>query len=183
MRHARALGLAGCAAVAIGGLALAATHMQVHTVTVRLPGGGTETVRYVGNVAPQISLSRDAAPVVLATPVAAPFDWDAPFAVLDQLSAQMDQQSAAMLREFDGMAAPGAQVATFGIPVMGQGYAFASSLAGQGLCGKSVEITSTGEGKAHVVSKSWGNCGAAPAAKPASPAPHAAEAPGRKVTI
>lgn len=192
MRNVRTLtilGLSAAALVGLAGFAAAQSRAHSHVLTVRLPGGGVEQIHYRGDIAPRVIVSAQAAPIVLASPVAAPFDWAAPFALMDQIADQMDRQSAAMLQQLDAVTAPGMQATAFGAPAMSQGYAFAASLMGKGVCGHSVQVTSTGDGKpAHVVSRSWGDCTAAPAAKPA-PASQAVQtkapqpAPARKLSI
>lgn len=164
------VGLCAAALLGLASFAAAQGHARTHVMTVRLPDGSVEQIRYTGDIAPRVVVSAQAAPVVMANPVAAPFDWNAPFALLDQVSAQMDRQSQAMMQELDALAMPGAGVAAFGGPAFDQGLAFASSLTGKGVCGHSVEVTQSGGQAAAVVRRSWGDCAKTPAAKPASPA-------------
>ncbi len=176
MRHPRTLIVVGLSAIALvgaAGWAAAQSRAHTHVMTVRLPNGAVEQIRYTGDIAPRVAVSALGAPIVLATPTAAPFDWAGPFALMDQITARMDGQSLGMLQQLGALAMPGPQAAAeFGVPAIGQGLSFASSLTGKGVCGHSVAITSTGDGKApQVVSKSWGDCAAAPAAKPAAAAP------------
>lgn len=173
--------LAGLATVAVGGFAgLAhAGDPGVKTLTIQLPGGGVEQISYTGDVAPQVVLAPPGAVDAVAAPmppalmpVALPFGPSDPFAALEQISATMDQQAAAMINAVNEMAA--------GAPLPGallpgaNGYSFISSLSGGlgGGCMRSVEIT-MGAGQApQVVSHSFGQCGAAPGmnAGPAAPA-------------
>jgi hypothetical protein len=167
MRKSKALlvvGLSAAALLGLAGFAAAQSHARTHVLTVRLPDGSLEQIRYTGDVAPRVVVSAQAAPVVMANPVAAPFDWNAPFALLDQISAQMDRQSQAMMREIDALAMPGAGMAAFGGPAFDQGLSFASSITGNGTCGHSVEVTQSSQGKA-VVRRTWGDCAKTPAAK------------------
>jgi hypothetical protein len=172
MRKSRtllAVGLSAAALLGLAGFAAAQGHARTHTMTVRLPDGSTEQIRYSGDVAPRVIVSAQAAPVVMANPVAAPFDWNAPFALLDQISAQMDRQSEAMMQQLDALAMPGAGMAAFGGPAFDKGLSFASTITGNGVCGHSVEINQSSQGKS-VVTRSWGDCAKTPAAKPAAPA-------------
>ena len=174
MRNARTwtiVGLSAAALVGLAGFATARTLAHTHIMTVRLPGGGVEQIMYTGDAAPKVVAAARATPVVMASPVAAPFDWSSPFALMDQISAQMDLQSQALMHEIDALSAPGAGAFALGAPGLGEGFSFASGLAGKGVCGQSVQITSSGDGKApQVVTRSWGDCGSKAAARPAQPA-------------
>lgn len=164
--------LAGVAAVALAGTAFA------HTLTVQLPGGATEYIHYSGDVAPQISFA--------ATSIAASPSWDfgardfgpgSPFAFMQQISAEMDREAAAMMNQMDQLqsvalrqAASGGQplaVAMTNLPPGAQSYSFVSTLSGNGVCTQSMQITSQGPGqKPQVVTHSSGNCGAMGATAP-----------------
>ncbi|HLI21678.1 MAG TPA: hypothetical protein VKV32_11200 [Stellaceae bacterium] len=183
--------LAGVAAVALAGTAFA------HTMTVRLPGGATEYIQYSGDVPPQVSFGT--------TPIASNPDWDfgpsSPFALMQQISAQMDREAAAMMNEMDqlqsaafgSLANPGEtmQAAMTNLPPGAQSYSFVSTLSPSGVCSQSVQITSRGPGqKPQIVTHSSGNCGAmgvggptnaatpdeAPATAPAQPKVHSYQA-------
>jgi hypothetical protein len=168
MRVLRTALLAGVAASAIGfsGAALAQS-LNIHTMTVRLPGGGNAEIRYTGNVAPQVVLSE--APATIDVPVLVPslFGPTSPFAMLDRISAEMDRQAAAMFREADAVAAQARSgqptlAALRNLPPGSQSYSYVSTMSGSGVCTRSVEITSLGNGAApRVVSHSSGNCGPA----------------------
>src|ERR1043166_8739110 len=58
MRALRTAILAGAAAAVFGfsGMALA-QNSNMHTMTVRLPGGGMAEIRYIGDVAPKVTVS------------------------------------------------------------------------------------------------------------------------------
>lgn len=169
--------LAGVAAVALAGTAFA------HTLTVQLPGGATEYIHYSGDVAPQISFGT--------TPIAASpsrdfgvrdfgvrdFGPGSPFAFMQQISAEMDREAAAMMSQMNQLQsvalhqmANGGQplaVAMTNLPPGAQSYSFVSTLSGNGVCTQSMEITSQGPGqKPQVVTHSSGNCGAIGAAAP-----------------
>lgn len=156
--------LAGAAAVLLSsafGIA-AAKSPSGHTLTIRLPGGGIEQIRYEGDVAPEVVVGRDGwARESLGWP-AAFFGASSPFAQMERISAEMDRQMAIMLANADALAVnPGwiTQVDARKLPGT-ESYSFVSTMSGSGVCGRSVEITSTGNGqKPHVISHSYGNCG------------------------
>ena len=169
MKPTKHLLLAGLASVAVAGYAgfARAGAPDVQTMTVQLPGGGVEQIEYTGNVAPQVSFSPD----TLGQPD--------PFAALAQLSAEMDQQAAAMMNAMDAMA---------GSPLGQPDALVPAALGGMppgSACLQSIEITSLGNGRPpQVVERSSGNCGggqlgvgapagALPAALPAAPEPAA----------
>lgn len=149
-------------AAALGVLALAGVAMAAgpvfHEMTIELPGGGVEHVRYTGNVAPKV--------VFEAVPVAASSGyWNAawPFAELDQISALMDQQFAQMMeqaRVMNQMAAAGGlnEAVLQNAPPGTSGYSMITTLSGNGYCSRSVQITSSPNGP-KVVSHSSGDCG------------------------
>ena len=170
MNLPRRIVLAGVAAVAVGGVAIAAAKSG-HVLTFRLPDGSVEQIRYIGDVAPTV---RFEAPVTPASVTAAPdplFSADAGFARLQQMSAEMDRQTAAMLRAMAAGPAPGGPGgfvnAGFGrMPAGAKSFTTVSTLSGSGVCTRSVEYTSTGDGKPpQVVSRASGDC-AAPASAP-----------------
>ena len=170
MKAMKPLLLAGLASVAVAGYAgfAVAGTPDVKTMAVQLPGGGIEEIEYSGDGAPQVNLLP-----------AAPVDATDPFAALAQISAEMDQQAAAMMNAMDAMTAgsmgrPGAMVpAAFG------------QLPPGGACFQSVEITATGNGQApQVVSHTSGDCGNAPPSlgAPANALPAAVPVPAAPVT-
>lgn len=153
--------LAGVAAVALAGTALA------HTLTVQLPGGATEYVQYSGDIAPQISFGT----IPIAAGPSSAFGPNSPFALMQQISAQMDRETAAMMNEinqlqsaaFSSFANPGPtmQAAMTNVPPGTQSYSFVSTLSPSGVCSQSMQITSNGPGqKPQIVTHSSGNCGA-----------------------
>jgi hypothetical protein len=90
MRFREILGLlGGVAAIACVTAAVAAE--KPHVMTVRLPDGSVEHVRYTGDAPPRILIAAPAAQPV--APMAA-FD---PFADMDRMSAMMDAQADAMM--------------------------------------------------------------------------------------
>jgi hypothetical protein len=156
--------LAGVASVALAGIAFA------HTLTVQLPGGATENITYTGDVPPQISFGP--------TPIAASPDGDfgssSPFTFMQQISAEMDRETAAMMRQMDQLQAialrPMAnsgqplEVDMTNLPRGAQSYSSVSTLSSGGVYTQSIQITSNGLGqKPQVVTHSSGNCGVAAA--------------------
>lgn len=167
------LGSFGLAAIA--GTALAAD--RVHVMNVALPDGSVRQIRYVGEVAPRVVL----VPVAAVSPIEAMFGGDSPFAMLDQVSAMMDRQADALLRQAAVLSrnAPGSGVTTANLPAGATGYSYtAISSSTAGGCTQSVQMTSFGSGQApKVVRQSSGDCSAmgtaksTPAVQPAAPAP------------
>ena len=106
-----ALALAGMAAAAIAGTAIAA-HSATHVMNVQLPDGSVAHVQYVGDVAPKVTVEprRFAGADGAWRPLALPS-----FAGFDQAIAQMNrqvQQMQQMARQ--PFAAPGMNVAAYG---------------------------------------------------------------------
>lgn len=170
MRPFRTLIFAGAAVLAAVGAAAAAQHANVHVLKLQLPGGGSEVIRYTGDVAPQVTVSSDPMP---AAPAAFPaaneialdpmaVDWNAPFAMMQRMQAEMQQQSAALFQQARAMQAAKAdpqRLLALAAPGVGQSLSFVSTMSGSGVCARSVQITSNGDGKpAKVVSKTYGDC-------------------------
>jgi hypothetical protein len=159
MHMARKALLGGAAALALIGFCglAAAKDAALHTMTVRAPDGGTITVQYTGDVAPQISFASGAQATGFA-------DFDAPFAMMQRIAADMDRQMVQMMRQANEMMAqvpdtnPVFGAGLWNMPTDMPGLSAISSV-GSGFCMKSVEISSTGDGKPpHVVTHSAGNC-------------------------
>jgi hypothetical protein len=147
--------LTGAAAVlAIGAVTPAiAQDGQVHVLLVRLLDGGVEQIRYTGDVAPRVVLVPSSAPVM------APVMMADPFAELERVSAMLDQQAMAMMRQAAAMArAPAGMLP--GLPAGASGYSFASTMSGNGVCTRSVRITyAGGDAAPKMVSSTSGDCG------------------------
>jgi hypothetical protein len=172
--HLRALlGLTSVAAIALAvstGLATAASPPPSHVLTIRLPDGQVEQIRYSGDVPPAIMIGPGGAAMPGAVE---PFAADPAFAALDRMEAMMGQQSAAMLREADAMAHAAFAGADRPIPAalddimrhgMTPGEFSSAILVGDGagnICTRSVTITALNGQAPHVVSHTSGNCGAA----------------------
>jgi hypothetical protein len=161
MRKFRTLLLAGVAAVGLTGVAFADAP-QRHVLTIQLPGGAVEQIRYTGDVAPQVVLQP--APFARLQPVFAP---DPAFAELARVSAQMDRMAARLFRQAEALATvpPSAvtEAAIANMPAGSRSYSFVSTMTGNGVCMRSTEIAARGDGRPpQVVTHSSGNCGAAP---------------------
>jgi len=165
MRALPKLLIGGAAALAIAGVATAAFR-NIHMMIVRLPGGGVEKVFYTGDTPPLVAYGDMAA-------------------LTEQVSADMDQETAAMLSEADAMISDPLATATLiapdrlmqanlgevaGLPAGARGYSFVSTVSGGGVCSRTVEITSRGDGvPPTVVTHTSGNCAGASADHPAAP--------------
>jgi hypothetical protein len=165
MRTTRIALLTGCAGIILAGIAgmARAQTPDVHVLTLRLPDGRVEQIRYTGDVPSAVVLAPDA--------MAKSFAPASPIALLERMSADMDRQAAAMFRTINAMAMPN-----------GAGLGMIPVLSGPGVCTRSVQITYTGNDQApHVVSRTAGDCGpakgeATPATLPNAPVPHRAPA-------
>lgn len=180
--------LAGIAALGIG-FAGAASAQTFNAMIVPVPGGGVAQVHYIGEVPPQIVFmpAPAAFPAALDPwmPVSSIFGHEAPFAMLDRVMVEMDRRAAAMFRYAEAIVdrakAGGVIEAEFGaLPPGGQSYSFVSTVSGNGVCMRSVRITSRGDGAPPLVERhSSGNCGMAAApqgrsrVQPAAPVPTA----------
>ena len=170
MRALRTAILAGAAAAVFGfsGMALA-RNSNMHTMTVRLPGGGMAEIRYIGDVAPKVTVSASPAATGDTLPVASMFGANSPFGMLDRISAEVDREAAALFRYADAMMArrwSGASGLTLtnvqNLPPGTRGFSYVSTMSGNGVCTRSTEITATGNGPPRVVTHSSGNCGPEP---------------------
>jgi hypothetical protein len=175
--------LAGGAALALTGTA-AFAQAQTRPVALVLPGGVVEILA-PGPVTPQILVMPETAAMRPPVAISGP---DSPFALLDRISAEMDRQEAAMLREVQaisqsppliGMPVP----AAFGnLPPGVSGYTMVSTMSGNGVCTQTVRVTyAPGEAKPQVVSSQSGSCGAGPAAPAIQPARQPAHIPGTRL--
>jgi hypothetical protein len=170
----------------IGAVTYAADAPKTHVLTIRLPNGGIEQIRYSGDVAPNVTF-RQVSPV--ATAGASPFGAESPFAMLDRIQAEIDRQMAGMMQHrmvMPTMPQIGGgqlqQVTVGNLPAGVQSYSMVSTVSGGHKCTESVEVTSQGPGQPpRVVRQSSGDCGAAAKAAPAAPA--AAIPPGRRTSI
>jgi hypothetical protein len=160
MRTTRIALLTGTAAIILAGVAgiAKAQTPDAHVLTVRLPDGRVEQIRYTGNVPPAVIVGPQA--------MATSFAPVSPFAMLERMSEDMERQEAVMFRAINDMTVPNAG-----------GFGVIPAMSGPGVCMRSVQITFTGNGQApHVVSQTAGDCGpaqgkATPAMLPNVPAP------------
>lgn len=168
MRVLTSLIIAGACVIGLAGLApTLARELGTHTVTVRVPGGGLETIEYSGKVAPKVSFQ--AIPVM--SPVESPFVAFAPdgfpsFAALDRISAVMDRQMDLMMHRAQMLAAmpqnePFYSAVLNGMPRGATTFSMVSETSSNGVCTRVTRITqSPGEAKPQMVSQTSGNCGA-----------------------
>lgn len=161
--------LAGAAAIAAAGTAMAAANDN-RVMTVDLPDGSLARIEYEGEVAPEVTVEPALrfVPVRMDDPM-----LSSPLALFDRIGADMDRQIDAMFRQarmLEAAATGGAtpDAAAFGaLPAETVRYRFVSARSGNGLCSRSVEVTSLGPNqKPRVVSSSSGDC-EAPARVPA----------------
>lgn len=171
MRFKRLVAFTGLAVALAGVTAVAAAeHRPVHVMTVDLPDGGIEQIRYTGDVAPRVSVQGEAVPLAAISLFNTAFGPDSPFAELDRISAEMERQAAMMMRQAALMqSTPDTglqQAALAGAPAGATSVTMVSTSNGSGMCTQSVRVTAMGPGKApEVVRKVSGDCaaGAAPA--------------------
>jgi hypothetical protein len=143
-----------------GAFSVAAAGHDTHVMTVRLPGGAVERIRYSGDVPPQVVFTDDAMPFDVGWPVAF-FGPDSPFAEMNRISAEIDRQMTATMRNADAFASnPGlSEIEAGKLPPGTESYSVVSSVSGNGVCARSVQITSRGEGqKPQVLSRTYGDC-------------------------
>lgn len=174
MRNIRTAVLAGVAAVAAIGSAVAASH-DSHVMKVGLPDGTVARIEYEGDVAPKVTV----APASSVAPIAwlDPFE-PAPFALFDRIAADMDRQSDLMMRQVRALPLPamadGGKIDLAALRSLSPGtvsYSFVSTANGGSTCSRSVQVTSLGSGQQpKVVSNSSGDCREAPSATVANPA-------------
>jgi hypothetical protein len=164
VRKLPAVAIAGLAAAALAGTAIAA-NPKAHRMDVPLPGGGVVHVDYVGDVAPKVTVAPakgDGLWAPMAFPGFGNFD-----AMLQQKDRQM-QQMQQMARQPN--ARPGMNIAAYGnMPEGSRSMTVVSTSNGGVTCTRSTEIVSQGVGKApKVTSNVSGDCGdgAAPQAAP-----------------
>jgi len=158
--------IAAGAAIGLASMTAVAAAQAVHEMTVALPGGGVEHVRYTGDAKPLIV-------VLPADPFAASFAqpfWPS-FAAFDQMQAQMDREMNAMLTEASAMqraAQSGTLNASFGnLPRGTVEYTQVSISNGRNMCTRTVRMMKPeAGGQLQTVSSTSGDCGNAPQAAP-----------------
>ena len=172
--------LVGAAVLGLGAFALPAAGKDpaVHQMTLQLPGGATETIRYTGEVAPKVSFVET--PFAIAWPAPAAFGFEPTFAAFDRIAADMDRQMSALWRQAQTMAnwpADGG-LGQAGLANLGPGasaYSVVSQSFGDKVCTRVTEVTSSPNGgKPRVVSRTSGNCNASPVGAGTAPNPTSA---------
>ncbi len=159
------VGAAAVAAIGLGGGAVAEI-LHRHVLTIRLPDGSVEQIRYVGDTPPVVQLQSGLAPVA-ALPTDSLFDADSPFAALERISAQMDREAAALLEERRGLSAspslnPGglAQIDLARLPPGTRGYSMVSTMTGDRVCTRTTQYGPLDDsGRSKAVTRISGDCG------------------------
>lgn len=173
MRKIRAAVLAGVAAVAAMGTALAASHNS-HVMKVGLPDGTVARIEYQGDVAPKVTV----APASSLAPIAWLDSFEpAPLELFDRIAADMERQSDVMMRRVRALPLPAMAdngkidlTALRSLPPGTVSYSFVSMTNGKSTCSRSVQVTSVGPGQQpKVVSNSSGDCREAPSATVTQP--------------
>jgi hypothetical protein len=177
LKHASLLVVA--AVLGLGAFALpAAANPATHEITLQLPGGGTETIRYSGNVAPKVTFVPAPFGVAWVAPMA--FGFEPSFAAFDRIAADMDRQMDALWNQAQTMVrwSPDSSVTEASLPQLlpgGSAYSFVSESFGNSVCTRMTEITSSPNGgKPKVVSRTSGNCDAGPTGALTAPNPSSA---------
>ena len=162
MRLMTASLLGGSALLGRGAFAVpAAGNPALHEMTVQLPGGGTETIRYTGDVAPKVSFVHVPFAIAWAAPMT--FGFAPSFAALDRIATDMDRQMDAFWRQAQSMANSSGnmdlrQAALQNLEPGGSAYTVVSQSVGGNVCIRMTEITSPPNGgKPNVVSRTSGN--------------------------
>jgi hypothetical protein len=163
MRKLRTAVLAGIATLGVAGTAMAASN-DTHVMAVGLPDGSVARIEYQGAVAPKVRIDPSA-PALRIVPVRLvdPFDA-APFAMIDQIMADMDRQAAAMsaaaLQPVPADKTGRPDLAAFGnLPAGTISYRFVSTSDGNRVCSRSWQVTSQGPQRApKLISASSGDC-------------------------
>jgi hypothetical protein len=164
MHLVKSLLLAGGAVAGLGLLApVLADEWNSHRLTVRLPGGGVETIEYSGNAIPRLILQPAPwQPFNMAWsgfPLAGPS-----FADLDRMMADMDRQMAVMMRQADVMTrlpqGPALNQAVLeGLPPGTTSFSMVQTSTGNGVCTRVTRITQGAQdARPQVVSQTSG-CG------------------------
>jgi hypothetical protein len=163
MRKLRTAVLAGIATLGVAGTAMAASN-DTHVMAVGLPDGSVARIEYQGAVAPKVRIDPSA-PALRIVPVRLvdPFDA-APFAMIDQIMADMDRQAAAMtaaaLQPAPADKAGRPDLVAFGnLPAGTISYRFVSTSDGNRVCSRSWQVTAQGPQQApKLISASSGDC-------------------------
>jgi hypothetical protein len=163
MRPVKTLLVAGVASLVLAGAAIAAKE-KMHVMSVQLPDGSVQQIPYSGDVAPKIVM----VPAAAVSPAAffeSAFGPNSPFAMMDRISAQMNAQAEAMMREASTLATQGANgravtpTVITNMPAGSFHYSMVSTTSGSNGCTETVQISSTGQGQQpKVINTSSGDC-------------------------
>ena len=166
--------LAGAALVGLAEFtpSLAGKEPTVHHLTVPLPGGGTETITYTGDVVPEVTVNPDPFDIAWSAPTA--FGFTPSFLVLDRLSADMDREMEAFSDQIGALLPDGPEInwaALQALPAAGTSFSLISEAMRNGSCTRMVQITKRDNSeRPEVVSRVSGNC-AAETARATTPEP------------
>jgi hypothetical protein len=154
------LAVAGIAAAAIAGTALAASS-KTHVMNVALPDGAVAHIQYVGDVAPKVTVEpRRLAGIEDAwRPMALPS-----FAGFGRMMEEMGRRNAELMRQVQQMpGTPGMNVASFGsLPAGGTSTSVVSYSNGASTCTRTTQVVSQGAGKPpKVTTNVSGDCSSA----------------------
>jgi hypothetical protein len=147
-------------------------------MTLQLPGGGSETIRYTGDVAPKVAFVQAPFDVAWDSPVT--FGFEPSFAAFNRITADMDRQMGDFWRQAQAMArwSSDGNLTEAALPQLapgGSAYSFVSESFGNSVCTRMTEVTSSPDGgKPKVVSRTSGNCDASPTGAMTAPNPSSA---------
>jgi hypothetical protein len=166
-----ALALAGIAAAAIAGTAIAAGS-KTHVMNVALPDGSVAHIQYVGDIAPKVTVQpRRLAGIENAwRPMPS-------FTGFGRMMEEMSRRNADLMRQVQQMPiAPGMNAASYGsLPAGGSSTSIVSYSNGDSTCTRTTEVVSQGAGKPpKVTTNVSGDCSTnaaprAPAGKSSAP--------------
>jgi hypothetical protein len=135
-----------------------------HVMSVRLPDGSLERIRYAGDPPPEVRFERLPASPFAFMPVFDGFGPASPFADLERISAAMNRQAAAMLDEAGGLTLSDPddlmRIDFSHLPRGTRGYTVISTMSGDRACTRSLRYFNSGNGKPQVETSTSGDCGA-----------------------
>lgn len=162
MRKLHSAVLAGAAAIAVAGTAIAASR-DVHTLNVSMPDGSVAHITYHGDVRPNVRVE----PAEAVLPLLAAFDG--PWISLDRMAAQFDASIREMANNVGALSraqGAGDGVNLAGLPKLPPGVVeyFSSTMStGRGSCTRTVQVTAVGQNQApKVLSSASGDCAPKP---------------------
>lgn len=177
MRMRRKFILAGAAVAGLTAAgALAADNS--HVLTLRLPDGSQEQIRYTGDVAPRVRILSGPQAFVALAPIVDPFGPGSAFAAMRRMSAAMDRNAELMLRRAQTLSAGGEGLKPVDLgtlPPGARGYTMVSTFSGGKMCTRTNEYSAAAAGRpTKILTRSSGDCGPARTGGPqmtAAPAP------------